>query len=86
MVFVVSSSRILRGPSTRDRLTALLLLSTTGAAALALLAEALDTPALRDAALAIVALATIIVFVRVSAERRREAPPPGERSDAEGER
>jgi multicomponent Na+:H+ antiporter subunit F len=61
--------RVVRGPSMRDRLLALLLLSTTGVAVLALLAVLTGLPALRDAALALVALATLIVVVRVTSER-----------------
>lgn len=68
---VVSSVRILRGPTTRDRTTALLLLSTTGAAVLVLLAHVAGSAALRDTALAIVALSSVIVVVRVTAERAR---------------
>jgi len=68
---VVGAARVLRGPTTRDRTTALLLLSTTGTAALVVLAHATGTPALRDAALALVALATVTVVVRVAAERGR---------------
>lgn len=47
----------------------LALLSTTGTAVLLLLAEATQTPALRDAALALVALAALIVAVRVLTAR-----------------
>lgn len=73
--FLVSSTRILRGPSSRDRLSALLLLSTTGAAVLCVLAVAMDTPPLRDAALAIVALAAVTVVVRVVGERQQSSGP-----------
>lgn len=66
---VASSVRIVRGPTTRDRTTAMLLLSTTGAAVLVLLAEAASSPALRDTALALVALSAVIVAARISAER-----------------
>lgn len=69
--FMVSSARVLCGPTARDRLSALMLLSTTGAAVLCVLAEVMETPALRDAALALVALATVIVVVRVAGERQR---------------
>jgi multicomponent Na+:H+ antiporter subunit F len=48
-----------------------LLLGTTGVALLAVLAAAADTPALRDAALAIVSLAAIVVLVRIQAEAGR---------------
>ncbi|MGV0838000.1 hypothetical protein [Mycolicibacterium thermoresistibile] len=71
---LVSGTRILLGPSGRDRLTALLLLSSTGAAVLAVLAAVMDVPALRDAALATVALAAVIVVVRVAAERQPTEP------------
>lgn len=66
---VVGAARVLRGPTTRDRTAALLLLSTTGTAALVVLAHAVEVPALRDAALALVALATVMVVVRVAGER-----------------
>ncbi|GIG40529.1 hypothetical protein [Cellulomonas phragmiteti] len=68
---VVAGVRALRGPSTRDRMTALLLLSTTGSAALVVLAQAVDVPALRTAALVLVALASLTVVVRVTGERDR---------------
>ena len=68
---LVPAARVLRGPTTRDRATALLLLSTTGTAALVVLAAATDDPALRDAALALVALSAVAVVVRVTAERAR---------------
>ncbi|RMI08954.1 monovalent cation/H+ antiporter complex subunit F [Cellulomonas triticagri] len=68
---VVSAVRVLRGPSTRDRTSALLLLSTTGAAVLLVLGAATGVPTLRDAALALVALSAVTVLVRVSAERGR---------------
>lgn len=68
---VVGAARVLRGPTTRDRTSALLLISTTGTAALVVLAHAADVPALRDAALALVALAAVMVVVRVAAERGR---------------
>ena len=74
--FAVSAGRVLRGPSGRDRLSALVLLSTTGAAVLAVLATASDAPGLRDAALAVVALATVIVVARVVVERGNGAERP----------
>lgn len=61
--------RIGRGPHPRDRLSGLLLLATTGAAVLVVLATALQEPALRDAALATAALATVVAVVRISGER-----------------
>lgn len=74
--FLASSVRVLLGPAGRDRLSALVLLSTTGAAVLAVLAELMEMSGLRDAALAIVALATITVIVRVVAERESTSERP----------
>lgn len=70
---LVGLVRVARGPSARDRLSGLLLLSTTGVAVLVVLAHALAVPALRDAGLALVALAAVIVVVRVTAERQGSA-------------
>lgn len=55
--------RAARGPTRGDRLTAFMLLGTTGAALLAVLGSATGVPALRDAALTLVALATVAVVV-----------------------
>lgn len=73
---LVSLRQLLRGPTARYRLLVVALLGTTGTGALAVLAEAGDIPALRDAALVLIALATLVVAVRVRAEqpRRREEP------------
>lgn len=60
--------RVAVADGTRDRLSGLLLLSTVGAAALIVLASATDQAALRDAAVAVVALAVLIVVVRVTSE------------------
>ncbi|MBN4926201.1 hypothetical protein IEU95_05130 [Hoyosella rhizosphaerae] len=68
---VVAGWRIVRGPSSRDRLMGLLLLTTTGTAVLLILAQATEMAALRDAALALVALAALIVIVRVAGEQAR---------------
>jgi multicomponent Na+:H+ antiporter subunit F len=64
-------ARILRGPTRGDRMLAAQLFGTTGVAILLVLAEALQTPALRDVALAFVLLALVntAVFVRVAAAR-----------------
>jgi multicomponent Na+:H+ antiporter subunit F len=64
-------ARVLLGPSTRDRLLGAVLLGTTGVALPAVLAEVTDVPALRDAALALVALAALVAVVRVRAEEPR---------------
>lgn len=51
------------GPTAEDRLTAFVLLGTSGAALFIVLASALDVPALRDVAITVVALATVAVVV-----------------------
>lgn len=66
---VVGLVRALRGPTVRDRLSAFLLFGTTGVALLLVLAEVIDEPALRDAALIAVVLAALIAVVRVQSER-----------------
>lgn len=73
--------RVARGPSVHDRLLGLALLSSGGTAALLLLAEAMQTPALRDAALALVTLAALIVAVRTVAERGGSGPAAPSRHD-----
>ncbi|GLJ79941.1 hypothetical protein GCM10017586_16240 [Microbacterium imperiale] len=55
--------RAVRGPTPEDRLTAFVLLGTSGAALFIVLASALDVPALRDVAITVVALATVVVIV-----------------------
>lgn len=65
VTLLIGLIRVARGPSLRERLMGLALGSSTGTAILLLLAEATGTPALRDAALALVALAALIVCVRV---------------------
>jgi multicomponent Na+:H+ antiporter subunit F len=60
--------RVLRGPTGRDRLLGVLLTGTTGAGLLAVLSVRTDVPALRDAALAMMALAAVVVVSRLRAE------------------
>ncbi len=61
--------RVVLGPTGRDRITVVLFAGTTGAG-LALIGSVLmELPALRDIALGFVALAGVIVVVRVAAER-----------------
>ncbi|MDQ1082001.1 MULTISPECIES: hypothetical protein [Microbacterium] len=55
--------RGVRGPTAEDRLTAFVLLGTSGAALFVVLASALDVPALRDVAITVVGLATVTVVV-----------------------
>lgn len=66
---LVGVVRALRGPTDRDRLVAFILLGTTGVALLVVLASAVDSAALRDAALTVVALATVVVVVYVARNR-----------------
>ncbi len=58
--------RILRGPTTADRMLAAQLFGTTGVAVLLLLSQAQAMPALRDVALVFAALAVLatLAFVR----------------------
>ena len=55
-------------PTGRDRVLGVVLSGTTGAALLAVVSVLTDTPALRDVALAVVALATVIAVARVRAD------------------
>lgn len=65
--------RVALGPSTRDRLTGALFAGTTGAAILITASVAADAPALRDVALALVALAAVVVVAHAAARSRRGA-------------
>lgn len=58
--------RVFRGPSSADRMLAAQLFGTTSVAILLLLAQAGNTPALRDVALifALLAAMTAVAFVR----------------------
>ncbi|MFZ8758753.1 hypothetical protein ACO03V_15170 [Microbacterium sp. HMH0099] len=63
LCIVIGLWRGVRGPTPEDRLTAFVLLGTTGAALFMVLASALDVPSLRDVAIILVALATVVVVV-----------------------
>ncbi|MDN5571887.1 MAG: monovalent cation/H+ antiporter complex subunit F [Propionibacteriaceae bacterium] len=80
---VATLVRVVAGPSARDRLLGVALASTTGVGFLLVAAVRFDQPALRDAALAIVALAVVVVASRLRGERAREEsrPLPPERAD-----
>lgn len=69
---IVAVVRVLRGPGDRDRMLGLLLLSTTVVGLLAVLAEVMSVPALRDSALALVALAALVVVARVRSDGARD--------------
>jgi multicomponent Na+:H+ antiporter subunit F len=58
--------RVLRGPTLADRVLTAQLFGSTGVAILLILAEELDTPALRNVALVLALLAAVVVvaFVR----------------------
>lgn len=60
--------RVAAGPSGRDRLTGVMLAGTTGCATLVVASVALDQPALRDAALVVVALAATVTLTRIAVE------------------
>lgn len=62
--------RVLRGPTRADRLLAVQLFGTTGAAILLLLAEGQEQPALIDAALVLAVLAAVISAALVQLLRR----------------
>lgn len=64
--------RILRGPTSADRLLAALLFGTTGVAILLLLAHADNSPALVDVALVFALLATITGAAFAQRAWRRE--------------
>lgn len=64
--------RAARGPTTRDRLVAFVLLGTTGAALLAVLGSATGEAAFRDAALAVAALATVVAVVTTRPARGKQ--------------
>ncbi|MCH8551537.1 MAG: multiple resistance and pH regulation protein F [Natronospirillum sp.] len=64
--------RVLRGPTAADRLLAIQLFGTTGAAFLLVLAMLVDIRALRDAALVIALLAAVLSAALVQYLRRQE--------------
>ncbi|AVM64416.1 hypothetical protein HMPREF3086_14540 [Dietzia sp. HMSC21D01] len=60
--------RVVRGPTYRDRVTGVVLAGTTGAALLCTLSVLSGAPAVRSAALALVALALVVTVTIVTAE------------------
>ena len=64
--------RVLRGPSTADRLMAAQLIGTTGVGLLLLLAPVLGLPALVDVALVLALLAVVSVAALTGQERHGE--------------
>ncbi len=71
--------RIVVGPSPADRMLAAQLFGTTGVAVLLVLADATETPALRDAALVFVLLAVVLSVAFV---KRGWVRAPGDRPEA----
>ncbi|ABV36003.1 multiple resistance and pH regulation protein F [Shewanella sediminis HAW-EB3] len=63
---IVGMWRVLRGPTAADRMLTAQLFGTTSVAAMLLLAQATDKPALRDVALvfALLAAVTAVAFIR----------------------
>lgn len=66
LTVIGGSVRILRGPTTADRMLAAMLFGTTGVAILLLLAQASRSTALRDVALvfALLAAVAVVAFVQ----------------------
>jgi multicomponent Na+:H+ antiporter subunit F len=66
LTLVAGIARVWRGPTPADRMLAAQLFGTTSVAMLALLAEGLGRPALRNVALVLALLAAmaVVVFVR----------------------
>lgn len=66
---LIAVARIVLGPSGRDRLLGVVLAGTAGSAVLLVTSVLTGSAALRDAALVVVALATVVVVARVSSDR-----------------
>lgn len=64
--------RVVLGPTGRDRLLGVVIAGTTGAAVLLVASVVAGIAALRDTALVVMALATVVVLARVSSEWSRE--------------
>jgi multicomponent Na+:H+ antiporter subunit F len=77
---LVALARVMRGPSSADRMLAALLFGTVGVAVLLLLAQVQSLPALNDVALVFALLAAIagVAFVR----RAWREPRSGDSDDA----
>lgn len=69
LCIVAGLGRGVRGPTSEDRLTAFVLLGTSGAALFVVLGSALNAAPLRDVAIAVVALAAVVVVVYVRRPR-----------------
>lgn len=70
--------RVIRGPSTADRLSGSLMLGTTGVGLFAVLSVLTDTPTLRDVALVLVILSALIVVIFVGPAATAGRAPEGE--------
>lgn len=71
--------RVLKGPGPADRMVAAQLFGTTGVAALLLLAQALGSAYIKNAALvfALLTVMAVLAFVRNTSPN----PPPGKNND-----
>jgi multicomponent Na+:H+ antiporter subunit F len=80
MSVVAGLFRVVRGPTSADRMLSSLLFGTGGVAVLLLLAEGMQAPALKDVALVFVVLAAVsaVAFVRLI-WMPDEGPPQGNR-------
>lgn len=81
--------RVLHGPSRADRLMAVQLFGTTGTAALLILAQAEQQPALRDVALVIALLAAMLSAALVQflrSESPQHSPQQGSRAKPPGDK
>lgn len=68
---VAGMGRVFHGPTPADRMLAALLFTTTTVAALLVLAEWMNSPALRSVALLVVMLASILSLAFVGLPRRK---------------
>jgi multicomponent Na+:H+ antiporter subunit F len=79
LTIIAGFARVLRGPTSTDRLMATQLFGTTGVAILLLLAEALAAPELRNIALvfALLAVLATVAFTRRMPATAEDEEGPG---------
>jgi multicomponent Na+:H+ antiporter subunit F len=73
---VLSGVRVVVGPTPGDRLTAAMMVTTTGVAAFLVLADVMERPAIRDVALLFVLLSPL-ASILYGQEDPGPSPPPG---------
>ena len=76
VTLAASLVRVALGPGAADRLQGALLFGTTGVAALIVLAEAMDAPALRHVALVFALLASVVTVAFLRRMRRPAGARP----------